>query len=85
MASCRFWSPIRGELKVIQYGHFWLEPMECDHHNVKREAIDPPNSCLVTINGVELLICIIFIAITKGTQNNINLLFVVPHTFQLKI
>ena len=81
MACCRSWSPIQGELKVMQSGCFSPKPMVPNSHNVKREAIDPPSSCPVTINGVELSICIIFIAITKDTQNDINLLFIAPHTF----
>ena len=79
MARSRFSSPRRGEPKVMQSGRFLLEPMVPNSHNVKREAIDPPSKCPVTINGVELSICIIFITITIHTQNDTNLLFIITH------
>lgn len=58
MACCNFLSPIRGEPKVMQSGRFFPEPMLFNSDIVKREATAPPRPCPVTINLVELLICI---------------------------
>lgn len=61
MALCNLLSPTRGEPKVMQSGRFFPEPMLCNSDIIKREAIDPPRPCPVTIIGVrglELLICI---------------------------
>jgi len=61
MACCKFVSPTRGEPNVMHSGRFFFEPMLCNSDITKREAIDPPRPCPVTINGdcgLELLICI---------------------------
>jgi hypothetical protein len=53
MARWRPWSPKRGEPKVMQRGSLFLldvRLMLSNSHKVKREAIDPPRECPVTIN-----------------------------------
>jgi hypothetical protein len=60
MVCCKLLLPTRGEPKVMQSGRFFPESMMCNSDITKREAIDPPRPCPVTINGVrglELLIC----------------------------
>ena len=67
MACCKFLSPIRGEPKVMHSGRFFPEPMLSNSDKVKRIATDPPRACPVTINRVELVICIrIVIKVYRG-------------------
>nr|KYP39803.1 hypothetical protein KK1_038869 [Cajanus cajan] len=58
IACCKFLSPIRGEPKVMQSGRFFPNQTLSNSDIVKREATDPPRPCPVTINRLELLICI---------------------------